>query len=439
MQVISLRKLFSLPTLNLSEFLLRTGYLPTFCCFAFLLSYSCCVRSDTCFVACFYFVHIDYTAVCYQTKPSLFYQSSNLWSRHGQWVYYTRKDLISVDERAPGLNNRISNVFVWTICMQNSLDFGGMRRNILFCQAIPGLWQNHFVVPVIVTAVRRLDGLAVWCSSGLWETGVRFPIQVANNHLFDPLLHLVANYRIHWPLSYNLSKVSSVVSPGIWGTGVWFPIETQNFPVCWNPLLHLVTSVISWTRNAWGHAFSLGGKYDSGQVSGLVVWCLPGLQETGVRFPIEAQSFSYHRSSLIKPTVTFFFWFCTVDKILEISQKQQVGIWCPIMKIPRVYLSENVTVTSIVSEGIIFLILKVFLDYKLCLQCNAFANIVAKLFRRWKSTYDSIALAKLLIRKSETLGWKDARLEPFILTQQVVNLKGCLYIFDYIQRFMGAN
>ena len=66
-----------------------------------------------------------------------------------------------MSERAPGLNNRISNAFVSSIPMQNSLDFGRMRRNILFCQAIPGLWQNHFVVAIVVTAVRRLDGLAV--------------------------------------------------------------------------------------------------------------------------------------------------------------------------------------------------------------------------------------------------------------------------------------
>ena len=66
-----------------------------------------------------------------------------------------------MSERVPGLNNRISNAFVSTIPMQNSLDFGGMRRNILFCQAIPGLWQNYFVVAIVVTNVRRFDGLAV--------------------------------------------------------------------------------------------------------------------------------------------------------------------------------------------------------------------------------------------------------------------------------------
>ena len=57
------------------------------------------------------------------------------------------------------------------------------------------LWAGY----MYVTADNCLDGLALWCSPGMRETRVQFPVEAYNfSFRLNSLLHLPPNYGIHW-------------------------------------------------------------------------------------------------------------------------------------------------------------------------------------------------------------------------------------------------
>ena len=82
------------------------------------------------------------------------------------------------------------------------------------------------------TAVSWLDGLVVWCSPQMQETGVCFPLE--HRVFSDPPLHLVASmiFETH---EENITAVSCLdgrpvwCSSGMWETGVQFPVTTDLF------------------------------------------------------------------------------------------------------------------------------------------------------------------------------------------------------------------
>ena len=129
---------------------------------------------------------------------------------------------------------------LFTILIAQIGGCGRVFRTSLLCRGGRGIHSAALSLCTIM-ADSCLDGLAVWCSPGMQETRVRCNNNALNFSVhMNPLLHFAPSYGIHWPIVYLVRSMRN-----------YFPQK--------------------------GHSC----------FEGLVVWCLPRVLDTSVRFPIE--------------------------------------------------------------------------------------------------------------------------------------------------------
>ena len=113
-----------------------------------------------------------------------------------------------------------------------------------------------------VTLIWYLDLLVVWCLCGMWETGVKFPIEAQN------LFRLLQCY------SLIFINYSSLIQPTVTFGGQCKSLSLKHMKTCF-PLLGVSLMAVRC-------------------LYGLMVWCEPRMQQTGIQYLIEAQIVNSH-------------------------------------------------------------------------------------------------------------------------------------------------